>query len=157
MFELKVIEKRVEGGINISINDNYTTSPGVIIFIQNRDYLNEGTANYLIHPKVYFEFIAKSTKELLGIIYRIKKYNESKYQYELAGYGYKLGVHNVGGKLVWDKKIQFDEYKGSPIKIDLTDTNFACPLKLEVEAIQRNGLSKIIKSRYFELLGDLHF
>ena len=82
MFELKVIEKRIEGGINISNNDYYTTSQWNPMFIQNRDYYNEGSANYNIRPKVYLEFIAKSTKGLWGIKYTIEKYNESKDQYQ---------------------------------------------------------------------------
>jgi len=156
MFELKVIEKRIEGGINISNNDYYTTSQWNPMFIQNRDYYNEGTANYNIRPKVYLEFIAKSTKGLWGIKYTIEKYNESKDQYQYAGMGHKLAVHNVKGKIVWDKTLIFNEYNGNPIVLDLSNTNYSYPLKLEVEAFQRNGPSKIIKSMYLEYLGDFH-
>lgn len=130
----------IDGDIASGPVDSYSENSTIII-----QQATDGVA-----PKIYLEKLTATGDELAGIRFEIEKYDEASNQYQYVEGGYKYAVVNEGGQLIYKDAVALTEDDGKPILLDLSDTNLNYPLKLRVEAIQRDGSSKLIESKYFQ-------
>lgn len=142
-FQLTVRHSSIEQGQVVGgPTESYTSSPDSnIIVMQQTDGVS---------PKVFLNLIADSDKELVGINYSAEKYNKDQEKYQYAGGCSKFAAHNESGTLVWEKHVELSQCDGKPIVLDLSGTNLFFPLKLTVKAVERNGTTRIIESKYLE-------
>jgi hypothetical protein len=140
---VRVTHLNVENG-TLSGPSSYTDSPGHIIVVP--------TSNN--PPKVYFRLSARSSDRLFGIKYEVEKCGpQSANPCKLVTWGLKFGdrTQDEAGHTVWPKYVEFSEFEGKPLVLDLSGTGLGEPLKLTVHAVETTGHELLLDSMYLEL------